>query len=76
MHYSVGGFDDFAALVLAAMGADAVRHFRFVAVRALGVRGFAQGVVGAAVLRACVGVSSFGFGIAISLLFRSYSLNV
>jgi hypothetical protein len=30
------GFDNFAALVLSALRADAVRLFRFVAVRALG----------------------------------------
>src|SRR5438067_1590601 len=54
-----GCFYDFAALVLTAMRANAMRHFGFVAVGALGVRGFAQGIVGAAFLSARVGVSSF-----------------
>jgi hypothetical protein len=54
-----GGFDDFTALILAAFGADTVRQFGLVAVRALGEGGLAQSVVSATVLSARVGVSSF-----------------
>jgi hypothetical protein len=53
------GFDDFAALILSAMGADAMRNFGFVAVGALGVGGLAEGVVSATGLCARVGVSAF-----------------
>jgi hypothetical protein len=52
-------FDNFAAFVLAALGADAVGKLRLMAVGALGESGFAQSVVSAAVLGARVGVSSF-----------------
>ena len=53
------GLNDLATLILAALRADAVRRFRLVAVGAFGVGGLAQRVMGAAVLRARVGVSSF-----------------
>ena len=64
------GFDDFATLVLSALRADAVGLFRFVAVRALGARGLGQCVVGAASLRALVGMSAFRIrhGVSLSLL--------
>ena len=59
------GLDDFTALVLSAVGTDAVRHFRFVAVRALGMAYFAESVVRAAVLCAswsvCVSDSAWSF---------------
>ncbi len=41
-----GDFDYLATFVLAAMSANAVGQFRFVAVRALGEAGFPEGVVG------------------------------
>jgi hypothetical protein len=53
------GFDHFAAFILAALGADTVREFRLVAVGALGEGRLAQSVMGAAILCARVGVSSF-----------------
>jgi hypothetical protein len=77
---SLGGrFDYFAAFVLPAMGADAMRHFRFVAIGALGVGGLAEGVVSAAVLGARVGVSAFRIRhfVSTSLLSQIFkSLNV
>jgi len=57
-----GCFDDFPAFVLAALRADTVGQLRFVAVRALGESGFAQSVVGAAVLGARIRVTSFWIG--------------
>src|SRR4051812_31855679 len=53
------GFNDFAALVLSTVRANAMRNFRLVAIGAFGVRGLPQRVVGAAGLRALVGMSSF-----------------
>ena len=53
------GFDDFAALVLAAVRTNAVRQFRLMAVGAVGKCGFAKSVVSAAFLRARVGMSAF-----------------
>jgi hypothetical protein len=53
------GLNHFTAFVLAAVRADAVWNFRFMAVRALGVRRPAEGIMSAAGLCARVGVSSF-----------------
>ena len=53
------GFNDFTALVLSAVRANAVRHFGLVAIGALGVGRSAEGIVSAAGLRARVGVSAF-----------------
>ena len=54
-----GDFDDFTALVLAALRAGAVRQLRLVAVRALGDAGQAQVIVRAAGRGAPLGVSTF-----------------
>src|SRR5436305_13317741 len=55
----LGHFDDFAALVLPAFGADAVRQFGFVTVRAFRQPGRLQRIVGAAGGGPLVGVSAF-----------------
>jgi len=52
-------FHYFAAFVLAAMRAHAVRELRLVAVRTLGEPGGLQRIVGAAVIRPPLGVSAF-----------------
>ena len=54
-----GDFDDFAALVLAALRAGAMRQFRLVAVRALRRSGQAQVIVRAAGRGAPLGMSTF-----------------
>jgi hypothetical protein len=53
------GFDYFAAFVLPAMGAYAMRQFGLVAVGAVGEGRLAQSVVSAAFLRARIGMSAF-----------------
>ena len=52
-------FDYFAALVLSALGADAVRLLGLMAIRAFGTGRLAQCIVSAAGLSALVGVSAF-----------------
>jgi hypothetical protein len=54
------GFNNLTAFILAAVRANAVRQFWFVAVGALSESGLAERVMGAAILRARIGVSSFG----------------
>jgi hypothetical protein len=60
------------------MRANAVGNFRFVAVRALGVRGLAQSVMSAAVLRARIGVSSFRIrhGVSVSLILKYLNVQI
>ena len=58
--YSCDHFDDFAAFVLAALRANAVRQLRLVAVGALRKTGCLQRIVRAARARAPLGVSTFG----------------
>ncbi len=60
--YSAGDFDDFAAFVLTAVRAGAVRQLHFVALGALGEPGALEGVVGAALSRATIAVASFRIG--------------
>jgi hypothetical protein len=55
----LGDLDHFAAFVLAAGGADAVRHLLFAAIGALGEAGGLEVVMGAARRGAALGVASF-----------------
>jgi hypothetical protein len=52
-------FDDFTSLVVAALGASAMRELALVAVRALGERARGQEIVGAPLGGASLGVSPF-----------------
>jgi hypothetical protein len=54
-----GGFDDFAAFILSAFRANAVRLLRLVAVGAFGTGGPGEAIMRAAGLRALVGMSAF-----------------
>ena len=54
-----GDFDDFAFLVIAAMGTGAMRHSQFVTIGTLGKRARRQVIVSATAIAACFGVSTF-----------------
>jgi hypothetical protein len=70
-------FDNFAALVLSALRANAVRLLRLVTVRAFGTGRLAQGIMSAAGLRALVGMSAFRIRHCFSLflLLNVFGLN-
>jgi hypothetical protein len=63
-------FHHFSSLVLAAVGADAVRQFGFVAIGTLGKAGRFQRIVGAAIIRAPLRMSSFRVRHISSLQFK------
>lgn len=68
-----GSFDDFAALILTALHADAVGDLGFIAIGALRGSGLPQGIMGAARCGALSGMSSFRIRHFVLLVFSGLS---